>query len=134
MSPIKACVALVTLLAASTFANSQEVADEAPAAATPAAEEAPVAPTPVAEEIPAASSSGEPVLAAADPDAPVKVVDAAALIARDPPPVVCREMLKRNSNVHILQCLTAEQWKIYQRAEAADAARIVRMMQGNPYR
>ena len=66
--------------------------------------------------------------------APVKVVDAAELIAREPPRVICREILKPNSNVHVLQCLTAENWKIWDRAEARNAAAIVRMMQGNPYR
>ena len=56
MSPIKACVALITLLAASTFAISQEVTDQARAAATPVAEEAPAAATPAAEPARATSS------------------------------------------------------------------------------
>lgn len=130
MSPTKACVALITLLAASSFASSQEVADQAPAAATPVAEAAPVAATPAAEP----ASSGDAVIAAADATAPVTVVAAAELIAREPPPVICREILKQGSNVHILQCMTAESWKVFQRAEARNAASIVRMMQGRPYR
>jgi hypothetical protein len=152
MSPIKACVALITLLAASTFANSQEVATGGPPAATPGAEEAAVAATPeegsvaeapvaeeasvaaTPEEAPVAASSDDAVIAAADAAAAVKVVNAAELIAREPPRVICREMLKQGSNVHVLQCLTAENWKIWDRAEARDAASIVRMLQGNPYR
>jgi len=130
MSPIKACVALVTLLAAASFASSQEVADQAPAPATPVAEEAPAVATPGAEQ----AISGDVVIAAADTAAPVTVVDAAELIAREPPPVVCREILKQGSNVHILQCMTAENWRIFERAEALNAASIVRMMQGRAYR
>ena len=41
MSPSKACVALVMLLAAASFASSQEIADQAPAPATPVAEKRP---------------------------------------------------------------------------------------------
>ena len=89
-----------------------------------------MAATPAAEP----ARSGDVVIAAADAAAPVKVVDAAALIAREPPRVICREMQRGWSNVHVLQCLTAENWKRYERAEARDAASTVRMMQGNPYR
>ena len=80
------------------------------------------------------ASSDDVVIATADAAAPVMVVDAAELIAREPPRVVCREILKQGSNVHILQCMTAENWKIFERAEALNAASIVRMMQGRAFR
>jgi hypothetical protein len=120
MSRIKAYVALVTLLAAAGCASGPEVADEAPTAATPVAA-TPVAATPVA----ATEESGI---------VPVTVLDVNQLIATQAPHVICREVLKQGSNVHVTQCLTADLWKRYERQEAQEAARTVRMMQGNPYR
>ena len=40
---------------------------------------------------------------------PNTVVDANELVARTPPPVICKEILKPGSNVHIQQCMTADE-------------------------
>ena len=114
MRGIKAYVVLAAFLAAGC-ASSPEVADEAPVAAALAA-------TPSA------------TAAAPNAVAPNTVVDANELIARTPPPVICKEILKPGSNVHIQQCMTAANWKRYERYEAANAAELVRMMQGGAYR
>ena len=114
MSPMKAYVVLAALLAAGC-ASSPEVADEAPAAAAFAA----------------TSGAGT---AAPSSVVPNTVVDANELIARTPPPVICKEILKPGSNVHIQQCMTADNWKRYERYEAQNAAELVRMMQGGAYR
>lgn len=110
MSRAKAYVALVMMLAAAGCASGPEVADEAPAA--PAV---------------AASNGSSTVV----PDA---VVDANELVARTPPPVICRQMLKQGSNVIIEQCMTERDWKLFERRQAQDAAEIVRMLQGSRYR
>jgi hypothetical protein len=39
-------------------------------------------------------------------------------------------MLRPNSNVIVNVCGTAEQWKIYERAEARNAEATTRMLQG----
>jgi hypothetical protein len=110
MSRIQACIPLVALLAIAGCAGAPEVADEPPAA------------VPVAV---AAAEEGDD----AAPNA-IKVVDANELIAREPEPVLCRDMLMPNSNVHTTRCMTAENWKRWQRREAQNAAATVRMMQG----
>jgi hypothetical protein len=65
---------------------------------------------------------------------PDLIIDVNELAARAPPEVVCRDTLKQGSNVIVRQCMTPESWKIYERRQAQEAAQIVRMMQGNPYR
>ena len=110
MSRVMACVALVTLIAAAGCASGPETT----VAATP---EAAVA---------AADDSGTIV-----PDA---IVDANELVARTPPPVICRHMLKQGSNVIIQQCMTAENWKLYERRQAQEAQSIVRTLQRGAYR
>ncbi len=65
---------------------------------------------------------------------PDLVVDVNDLAARAPAPVICRDMLERNSNVMIRRCLTEAAWKRYKNAEAQHAASIVRMLQGGAYR
>jgi hypothetical protein len=99
------------LLAAAACASSPDIAGEAPVAVSAVA---------------ADESWGDFV--------PDRIVDANELVARAPPPIICREVLKQNSNVHIRQCRTAEEWKRWQAREAAHAAEIVRMMQGSAYR
>lgn len=105
MSRTKACVVLASLLAVMGCAGTPEVTGEPPAAA--------------AED----SNAAAPVT--------ITVVDAHELIAREPPRVFCRDMLQPNSNVHVKQCMTAEDWKRYERLEAREALGIVRMMQGS---
>jgi len=65
---------------------------------------------------------------------PNLVVDVNDLAARAPAPVICRDMLKPNSNVIVRQCMTAADWKRYSTAEAEQAGAIVRMLQGGAYR
>ncbi len=108
MSRTKACVVLTGLLAIMGCAGTAEVTGEAPAATAAATED---------------SNAAAPVT--------ITVVDAHELIAREPPRVFCRDMLQPNSNVHIKQCMTAEDWKRYERLEAREALGIVRMMQGS---
>ena len=119
MTRFKPCIALVTLLAAgcagtSEFAGGDRAQDEAQAT-TPAAPAA----------APAAAGS-----AAASP----AVVDVNALVAATPAPLICRQMLKPNSNVIITPCLTAADWKLYQRRQEQNSQELVRMMQGGGYR
>jgi hypothetical protein len=115
MSRINAYVVLAALLAAGCAGRS-ELADEAPAAALTPAHAAP--------ENAAAASSGTVT--------PDTVLDANELIARTPPPPICRESLRPNSNVLEKRCMSAESWKLWDRAEAKRAAQIVKMMQGHP--
>jgi hypothetical protein len=88
-----------------------------------------------------AAASVVPAATAADarPEAaaavtPDLVVDVKDLAARAPSPIICRDMLKPNSNVIVRQCLTEPDWKRYRAAEAQRAAQLVRMMQGGGYR
>ncbi len=111
----KAYVVLAMLLAAGC-ASSPDVADEAAAAAPSLA---------------AAPSAASPSTGTIVPDA---VIDANELIANTPAPPICRDVLKFNSNVHERRCMSAEQWKMWEQAEARRAAEIVRMMQGSAFR
>jgi hypothetical protein len=115
MRRIKAYVALAALLAAGCTSTS-EVADEAAVAA------------------PAVAATQSAAGGAPSTIVPDTVVDANEIIARTPPPVICKEILKPGSNVHVRQCMTAENWKRYDRYEAQNAAELVRMMQGGLYR
>ena len=65
---------------------------------------------------------------------PDLVVDVSDLAARNPPLVICRDLLQRNSNVILRQCLTEAQWKRFKQLEAQEAAAIVRGLQGGAYR
>jgi len=65
---------------------------------------------------------------------PNLVVDVNDLAVRAPAPVICRDMLKPNSNVITRQCMTEADWKRYKNAEAQHAASLVRMLQGGAYR
>lgn len=78
-----------------------------------------------------AASVSEP--ASIPPITPNLIVDAA-----DEPPagsiIQCRDLLKHGSNVIIRQCMTADDWEIYDRREARDAQAMVRMLQGSGFR
>jgi hypothetical protein len=107
------CLALaVVLLAggAASAADAQDASASAPATTPPAARQP-------------ASNSVTPDL----------VVDVNQLAARAPEPIVCREVLKQGSNVHVIYCLTRADWRRYRRAEAADAEDFVRALQGGTY-
>jgi hypothetical protein len=104
-----AYVALVTLLAAGCAAGP-EIASEASSEVA----------------VTAADESGTVI--------PDTIVDANELVARTPPPVICRHMLKQGSNVIIEQCMTAKDWKAYERRQAQEAAAIVRTLQRGAYR
>ena len=120
MSPTKACVALITLLAASSFASSQEVATKlrqrhAGRGSSSGSGNAGCR----------AASSGDAVIAAADATAP----------SRSSPPQSCRPRaaalhLPRDSEAGVerahLAMHDAESWKVFQRAEARNAASIGR--------
>jgi hypothetical protein len=110
MSRAKAYVALVTLLVTAGCAAGPEIADEASAEVA----------------VSAADGSGTVV--------PDTIVDANELVARTPPPVICRHVLKQGSNVIIEQCRTAQDWKLYERRQAQEAAAIVRTLQRGAYR
>jgi hypothetical protein len=112
---MKAYVVLAALLAAGCAGNP-EVLDEAAGASPPVA----------ATQSGGAADSGTVV--------PNTVVDANELIANTPAPPICREVLMPNSNVHERRCMSAENWKRWQQAEARRAAEIVRMMQGGAFR
>jgi hypothetical protein len=116
MSPRKAYVVLAALVAAGCASNPQ-VATETLATAAPT--------------LAAASSSAAAGSASVVPDA---VIDANDLVANTPSRPVCREMLRPNSNVRTKYCMSAEQWKIYERAEAQRAGELVRTWQGGDYR
>jgi hypothetical protein len=62
------------------------------------------------------------------------VVDGNQLAARAAQTPICRDVLRRNSNVHVMECRTAEQWKAHQRAEAQAAGDIARQLQGSGFR
>jgi hypothetical protein len=121
MSPSKAYVVLAALVAAGCASNPEVTThvDAAEAVAT-------AAPTLAAAPSPATTGSATVV-----PDA---VIDANELVADTPPRPICREMLRPNSNVRTKYCMSAEQWKIYERAEAQRAGELVRTWQGGDYR
>jgi hypothetical protein len=85
----------------------------------------------VASAAPATRAGPQASAAAVTPDL---VVDVNDLAARAPAPVICRDMLRPNSNVIVRQCLTQADWKRFKIAEAQRAAEIVRMMQGRAFR
>ena len=119
MSPSKAYVVLAALLAAGCASNP-EVATEPVATAAP--------PPAAATASPAAEGS------AAATVVPDTVIDANELIANTPPPPVCREMLRPNSNVRTKTCMSAEHWRLYDQAEAQRAGELLRTWQGGSYR
>jgi len=116
MSPNKAYVVVVAFLAAGC-SSSPEVASVPAGAHEPQDAVLATAPTENAATV-----------------VPDTVVDANELIANTPAPPVCREVLKPNSNVHEMRCMSAEHWKMWQQAEARRAAELVRMMQGSAFR
>jgi PBP1b-binding outer membrane lipoprotein LpoB len=115
MSPRKAYVVLAALIAAGCASNSQ--VDDSVASAAPT--------------IAATSSSAATGSTSVVPDA---VIDANDLVASTPARPVCREMLRPNSNVQTRYCMSAEDWKTYDRAEARRAGELVRTWQGGDYR
>jgi hypothetical protein len=120
MSPRKAYVVLVALVAAGCASNPEVVegvAGEAVATAAPT--------------LAAASSSAATGSTTVAADA---VIDANDLIANTAPRPMCREMLRPNSNVRTKYCMSAEAWQIYDRAEAQRAGELVRTFQGGAYR
>lgn len=76
-----------------------------------------------------ATADGASSAAAAQP----LVVDANELAATTPQ-VICREMLRPNSNVISRYCGTAEAWRKYEQQQARQAQELVRMFQGGRYR
>jgi hypothetical protein len=64
---------------------------------------------------------------------PDLVVDVNTLAARAAEPVICREVLKQGSNVHVVYCLTRADWRRYRRAEADEAEDLTRAMQSGSY-
>jgi hypothetical protein len=115
MSPRMAYVVLAASVAAGCASSPQ--VDESVATAAPT--------------LAAASSSAATGSASVVPDA---VIDANDLIANTPARPVCREMLRPNSNVRTKYCMSAEDWKTYERAEAQRAGELVRTWQGGDYR
>jgi len=65
----------------------------------------------------------------ASPTEPVLVGDVNESVQARPE-VICKQMLKPGANVIVTQCMTAANWKIYQRRVERDAQAIVRMLQG----
>lgn len=120
MSPTKAYVVLAAVVAAGC-ARAPEAADVA-ATGAPA----------VAPSIAAAPSDASG--ASADVLVPDAIIDANDLVANTPARPICREMLRPNSNVRTKQCMSAESWELYDRAEAQRAAELLRTWQGGRYR
>jgi hypothetical protein len=116
MVRFKLYLALAVLVLAGCAANPEIEEGDTLASAAPAAT--------VADATPRSSTAVTPDL----------VVDVNDLAARAPAPVICRDMLRPNSNVIVTQCLTEAGWKRYKTAEARRAGEIVRMMQGRVYR
>jgi hypothetical protein len=112
----KPCLAFAALVLAGCAANSELEDVGTLASAAPAA---------------TAADATSQASGAVTPDL---VVDVNDLAARAPAPVICRDMLRPNSNVIVRQCLTEADWKRFKTAEAQRAAEIVRMMQGRAYR
>jgi hypothetical protein len=48
--------------------------------------------------------------------------------------VICREMLQPASNQIVSRCMRQADWRIYDRAQEEWARRVLRQMQGSPYR
>ena len=112
-------VSLACLAAFGCAGNRAHLADATAGAAPPAA---------AATRAPAAL-----VTATAAQTAAATVVDGNVLAARSATTPICRDVLRRGSNVHISECRTAEQWRDYQRVEAQAAGELVRRMQrGGP--
>jgi hypothetical protein len=120
MSQRKAYVVLAALVAAGCASDPQVATETAPTEAIATA-------APTLATAPSPTTTGS----AAVPDA---VLDANALIASTPPRQICRDMLRPNSNVRQRTCMSAEQWQIYDRAEAQRAGELVRTWQGGAYR
>ncbi|HEY7673263.1 MAG TPA: hypothetical protein VIC71_13695 [Gammaproteobacteria bacterium] len=93
------------------------------------------------------ASAPEQIAASGAQSAPEANAAAIAVARADPNPVVvelsaadvdpglvvtCREMLQHASNVITTRCMTADNWKRYEREEARQAAETVRRMQGHP--
>jgi hypothetical protein len=80
-----------------------------------------------------AQGAASAVGAAAIGTTPPLVVDAreAAAIA---PPIRCREMLRKGSNVIVRYCGTEAQWKSFDLRQQQDAQQMVRELQGGRYR
>ena len=110
--------------------------ESATAAVSTAAAARAAAPASAAAPTSAAAPAGAPEAASAaeasTPTAPV-IVDANQLAATTPP-ITCRDMLRRGSNVIVQRCMTAADWKRYERQEAHDAGELVRALQGGRYR
>jgi hypothetical protein len=80
-----------------------------------------------------ATESDDGTIAATSAEAQPVVVE---LTAADVDPglvVTCREMLQHASNVITTRCMTADDWKRYEREEARQAAETVRRFQGDPF-
>jgi len=117
MSPSKVYVVLAALVAAGCASNP-----EVPTAAVPTA----------APQLAAAAAS--PAAQGSATVVPDAVVDANELVANTPPPPVCREMLRPNSNVRTKTCMSAEHWQLYDRAEAQRAGELLRTWQSGTIR
>jgi hypothetical protein len=93
--------------------------------------------TALSESVASAASlsvSGQPGAEAAAPSDGLEVitVDANSL---DPGSVVkCKDMLRPASNVIQTRCMSRDDWKRYERAEALWAQQQLRLMQGGAYR
>ncbi|HZF32114.1 MAG TPA: hypothetical protein VE907_23555 [Gammaproteobacteria bacterium] len=111
MRQIKAHVAIAMVLVAGCAA-APDVAEQTPTTVAPIA-------------------GSQAAVAAVIPDA---VLDIDEINASTSPPLICRDVLKANSNMHVRQCLTEADWKVYERAAARRAEELTRMLQGGLYR
>jgi hypothetical protein len=122
MNRLTCCVAsMVTVLACGCAAAPEETAEGGRAAET-VTEPSAVAATTAGATNPAGGAALAPL-----------IVDAKELAAVSPP-LQCREMLIKGSNVIRKTCGTKAQWEKYDRAEAAEAAALTRTLQGGRYR
>jgi hypothetical protein len=111
MSKYKSLAALLTMMLAGGCASAPQTADNAEGAA----------------------ATDPAVIAFADA-APVLQLDIEEFDSDPRHEIVCRQMLKPASNVIVQHCLSRDDWKQYERAEARHAQAMLRIMQGGAYR
>jgi len=79
------------------------------------------------------TGADEAAIAAGSADLEPIVVDAAALVKDSGVEITCRDMLQTASNTMRTRCMTRDDWKRFEQAEARQAAETVRRMQGDPF-
>lgn len=122
--PCGAAVLIAALLGGCASAPSEEISENAAQSAIEQVSES------LAQN---ATASDDAVIAATSADVDPVVVELSAADVDPGLVVTCREMLQHASNVITTRCMTADDWKRYEREEARQAAQTVRRFQGDPF-